>query len=114
MKKRALQKKKRELCTELKANKALIADEQRKGTAIHKDIIAIDKELNRGNLAVSDHAVLRYMERIQGVDVEAIRNEIIDSIPCIDQAEGIKDMSVFKFNHKLVVKDNVVVTISPK
>ncbi len=114
MNKRGLQIRKKALKKALDDNKAQVSEIQRKGNAIVKEIQEIDQKLNRGSLSVSDHAVLRYMERVKGINVGDIREEIIDSIPCIDHAEDIKDMSVLKGAHKLVIKDNVIVTVSPK
>lgn len=114
MNKRGLQIRKKALKKALEKNKAEVSEKQRKGNAINKEIGEIDKKLNRGNLHVSDHAVLRYMERVKGVNIDDIRDEIIDCIPCIDHTEDIKDKSVFKGPHKLVIKDNTVVTVSPK
>ena len=42
-------------------------------------------------IPVTDHAVLRYLERVAGVDVEAIRNRIHDQIkgPLAANASGV-------------------------
>jgi len=42
-------------------------------------------------IPVTDHAVLRYLERVAGVDVEAIRNRIYDQIkdPLAAGASGV-------------------------
>lgn len=60
---------------------------------------------------VSDHAVLRYLERAHGLDTDAIREDIL--------AEGRAEMVRFTRNGKvpfrgglrLAVKDGVVTTI---
>lgn len=35
---------------------------------------------------VSDHAVLRYLERVKGVDIEGVRAEMMTSATAIDRA----------------------------
>lgn len=46
-----------------------------RGAAIRQ---VMDERRGRGDMGVSDHAVLRYLERHQGLDVKAIRVEILD------------------------------------
>jgi hypothetical protein len=46
--------------------------------AMVNDAIAIARP-KRG-LGISDHAVLRYMERVRGIDTEAIRSEIQEAV----------------------------------
>jgi len=60
---------------------------------------------------VTDHAVLRYMERVQGVDVEAVRRHILATCrgavlsgAVSLSAEGVR----FEFS-----KAHAVVTVSP-
>lgn len=114
MKKKTLEKKRIVLQEKLNLNKEAVAEKQREGNALQKEINEIDKCLRRGNIEVSDHAVVRYLERVDGINIEEIRDKIVDSIPCVDHTEDLKDMRVLKSNHSIVVKDNVVVTIAPK
>jgi hypothetical protein len=58
---------------------------------------------------VSDHALLRYVERVMGIDVEAIRSDILtDGVKAALRtgATGITVNGV-----KMVAKDGVVVTV---
>lgn len=32
--------------------------------------------MRKGRIPVSDHAVIRYLERVKGMDIEAVRDEI--------------------------------------
>lgn len=65
-------------------------------------------------VAVTDHAVLRYMERVMGIDVEAVRAKIL--------AEGRDKMAQKMVNCNLpvapgmvaLVRNGVVVTIRPR
>jgi hypothetical protein len=58
---------------------------------------------------VSDHAVVRYMERVLGLDVDAIRREILTP----ERAQAIKfGAHVIKAEgYVLRVEKNVVVTV---
>lgn len=114
MKNKTLRSRKKDLEEEIADNKALVAVEQNRGSILQGELDDINKKLNRANLSVTDHAVVRYMERVSGVDIEEIRGKIIDSIPCIDHTEDIKDMKVLKSNHYIVIKDNTIITVGKK
>lgn len=60
---------------------------------------------------VSDHAVLRYMQRVHGVDIDEIRRSIAASID--DKVVTFADGSAFKYKTSectFVVRDNTVTT----
>jgi hypothetical protein len=62
---------------------------------------------------VSDHAVLRYIERHYGVDIEAIRAEI--NVPGIDTAAAFGCDTVIMGNGaQLKLRSDIVVTVLPK
>jgi hypothetical protein len=60
---------------------------------------------------VTDHAVLRYLERFRGINLEEIREEILTD----ERKEMILELGTIKLplgeNHRIIVKDGVVVTI---
>lgn len=63
-------------------------------------------------IKVSDHAVLRYLERKAGLDIEAIRKSILESeLPSMVAALG--GSGKFPINgYQVVLKDFTVVTIN--
>lgn len=60
---------------------------------------------------VSDHALLRYLERVKGVDIDALRAEILGE----GRQEMIQKMMSCKLpiggGAKLIVQQRVVVTV---
>lgn len=58
--------------------------------------------------SVPDHAVIRYLERAKGVDIEAVRRHIADLVKRGVAAGG--DAVVVE-GVKFVLRDNVVVTV---
>lgn len=63
-------------------------------------------------IVVSEHAILRYIERIMGVDLEEVRIKILPE----DKKEMIKTLGNAKYpinGHSIVVKDNIVITVYP-
>lgn len=58
---------------------------------------------------VSDHAVLRYLERVKGINIQAIRNEILTPNRVQLMAHGCKSI---KGNvYELVIKNFTVITV---
>lgn len=62
---------------------------------------------------VSDHAVLRHLERAYGVDIDALRAEIAS--PVVRIAEGFGCGTVIgKNGTRVIIKDGCIVTVLPK
>ena len=62
---------------------------------------------------VTDHAVLRHLERAYGLDVDAIRAEIAS--PVVALADGFGCGSVIGLHGtRVIIRDGVVVTVLPK
>jgi hypothetical protein len=58
---------------------------------------------------VTDHALLRWMERVKGIDLEAIRAEIATPDICAAIAAGAR--SVVTHGHTLVIENSLVITV---
>ncbi len=61
---------------------------------------------------VSDHALLRFIERVHGVDIEAIRSSIMSSR--IVEAIKLGATSVTVDGVKMIVRDGVIITVVRK
>ena len=62
---------------------------------------------------VSDHACLRYCERVLGIDIDAIREELAN--PIIQQAVEIGcDTVILGSGARLKLKGDTVATVLPK
>lgn len=57
------------------------------------------------DLVVSDHAIVRYIERIGGMSMKAMQDKVKDGSGALP--DGAHNME----GHVIVVKDNVVVTV---
>lgn len=61
---------------------------------------------------VSDHAVLRYLERVRGMDVDAVRCEIGRTVDlCLEHPDACGVVSG-GFSYKL--REGVVTTVAPQ
>lgn len=59
---------------------------------------------------ISDHAALRYLERVLGVDIEALRDELARRL---DQAAAVGASGVIVDGFRYVLADGVLVTVEP-
>ena len=69
------------------------------------------KAISQSEPVVSEHALLRYMERVQGMDIEKTKREILTD----ERIQAIKFMRNGKIalpsGHSIVVRDRTVVTV---
>lgn len=74
------------------------------------NLTELEKASRPFEVSVSDHAVLRYMERVMQLDVESVRNSML-SERNIKMIEFAKDCRIKQGGVELVVKDGVVLTV---
>jgi len=114
---------------ELKALTSRKEQAERRLEALHKERAALDQKISgeqkdlgsirsqiekltrkKKAVVVSEHAILRYLERVKGVDIEAAKKEILPAAVAGVAAElGTGEFPVG--THSVKVKDSVVVTI---
>lgn len=62
---------------------------------------------------ISDHAILRYLERVKGVDIGAIRAEM--TTPALAKADDFGcPVLIGRSGERLVIRDGIVVTVIAK
>lgn len=105
----------------LRRMSALQAEEaaiHRKIQAERADLASIDHEIQKlkakqRDLVISEHAILRYLERVWGMDIEAIKQEMVP--PTAREAIRALGNGLFPAGkHKIRVRDGVVVTVTSK
>lgn len=63
--------------------------------------------------AISDHAVLRYLERVKGIDMAAIRAEM--DCPALAKADEFGcPVVIGRHGERMVIRHGVVVTVIAK
>jgi len=114
---KGLQTQLRNLKGEYESLKIECANKQREVQQKKVTIDSIESEIakmnTKTNIKVSEHAVLRYLERISGLDIENIEKLILNEnvLNLINQLGGNGTYPNTEF--KVVVKDFVVTTIVP-
>ena len=81
--------------------------------ATRKYRMSLDKAKIEQRLYVTDHAVLRYLERVKNIDMGIIRAEILNSA----KPEGLKYIGdgVHKIDkHRIVISGGTVKTVLPE
>jgi uncharacterized protein YlxW (UPF0749 family) len=82
---------------------------------LQKDITKVNSEIEEAKKlakepSVSDHAVVRYLERAMGFDIDAVRDAILTDLVKSAMAAGV--VSVTQDGVKLVIRDNRVITVT--
>ena len=64
-------------------------------------------------VTISDHAIVRWLERVKGVDIEAIRAEM--RTPALAKADEFGcPVLIGRHGERLVIRDGVVTTVIAK
>lgn len=65
---------------------------------------------------ITDHALLRYLDRVEGYDIEAARRQILDDKlkMCVAITGGNGKVPVGDGKNVFVVKNNAIVSVVPK
>lgn len=89
---------------------------QKQSTLKKEEIQELEKKISYlekpKELVVSEHAILRYFERVLGFNIEEIRTKLLDQ-QVRDCVEALGGNGTFptKDNIKLIIRDKVVTTI---
>ncbi len=97
-----------------------IEDKKLESSSLKKRIVSLQTEIDNlrrklpSKIMVSEHAMLRYLDRIRGVDLQEVQDEILtqESIDIINQLGNCSINTPAGF--KIVVKNNTVVSVSQK
>jgi chromosome segregation ATPase len=98
---------------EMEAYKSKMVEAQREMERHKKNLKHIDDMISnlQKKVVVSEHAILRYFERVLGFDLDTIRKKVLDT----NTEQLIKSLGDGSYpvetTHKIKVRDNTVVTI---
>lgn len=65
--------------------------------------------MKKPGLHITDHAVIRYLERVRGVDIDAVRREIRSNVALATDYPGAT--GILKDGFRYVLANSAVVTI---
>ena len=113
---KGLETRRNKLQAERKQLNIEIQDKQKESSEMKSRIDMLQKKIEKlkskkpNDLIVSEHSLLRYIERVIGIDLEEIRAKILPD----DKVSEIKAMGNCSYglgDHTIKVKDGVVVTV---
>lgn len=83
---------------------------------LREEVINLNKqcEPDKRKITISEHGLLRYLERVKGIDIEAIKKEMIPEELLELSDHDIKDLNYEKTGLKYVVKGNKIITVINK
>lgn len=106
------------IISKLESKKAEIAALQREAHALTVRSRELDEEIEYAtskehevDFEITDHAVVRYLERVMGINIKEVRSKMISDCSHAKALDGVEDLVVLKGSHKLVVKNKKVVTV---
>lgn len=104
-----IQKQIKDFERELKDNTSVVEDLNARQTELRKKIASLKNTLDQlipKRLTVSDHAVIRYAERVYGYPMDAIKKELEEKF------SKVEDVNSLVFDG-FVIKNNTLVTYFP-
>lgn len=78
--------------------------------ALREQIKQLEHRIKEVEPVVSEHAILRYLERVRGLDLEEVRLAILDH-RTVDSIKFARNGKIKKNDYTVAFKDNVVTTI---
>lgn len=103
----------KELKREARETQEAVANHKLKLQGINRQIEDIEK--NSRELVVSEHALLRYLERVKGIDLDSIRQEMLsDKTQTMYRALGPGMYPIEGAGAKMVIKGTTVVSVVTK
>lgn len=105
-----------QLKAEAEALRIQVSNTQRELNTKEKNIKALEESIARlgvkDKIKVSEHALLRYMERVKGIDIAAIEAEVVtDEVQRLVNTLGGTG-TYPAGSHSVVMKNNTVVTVT--
>lgn len=62
---------------------------------------------------ISDHAIVRFLERVKGIDMDVIRSEMLT--PAVERAQTFgAPVVIGKNGERLLIKNGVIITVYAK
>ena len=68
------------------------------------------KDMNKGDIKITEHAMLRYVERVLGIDIEQIEKSILEELN-LETIEKLGNGTYPVRNFNVVIKENFIITV---
>jgi len=114
-----IKKKLNDISIELNTEKTIVAQKNSNILKLNAKFSGLNDQMskletvNDKSVTISDHALLRYVERVRKVDVDAIRIELISKLNPMFQTLGDGTYHI-KDNLKIIIRNGNAVTLIDK
>lgn len=69
---------------------------------------------DKTDLRVSDHAIVRYLERVVGMDIEACKKEMVAKLPKdFSIGDPVEFVKISGKELQYVIRDNLIISVTP-
>ncbi len=68
------------------------------------------KDMNKGDIKITEHAMLRYVERVLGIDIEQIEKSILEELN-LETIEKLGNGTYPVRDFNVVIKENFIITV---
>lgn len=66
------------------------------------------------DIQVTDHAIVRYLERVIGLDIEACKQEMLKKLPKgYKHSDDIQAIKLDNSDLQYIIRDNLIVSVTP-
>lgn len=100
------------LLGELKARRKELSSVGEQIAKIDNELAEVDKQLKQPvDITISEHACMRYLERVQGMDMAELVETIKDEFQLRDLGSSDAVCKLTRGDWTLVIKENTLITI---
>lgn len=65
-------------------------------------------------LHITDHAIVRYLERVVGIDIEACKKEMLSKLPeDLEVSDEVAFVKISTNELQYVIRDNLIISVTP-
>lgn len=97
------------LLSEISRDASALDKKKAKYSKLSSQIRSLKQTRSPDNPQVTDHAVLRYLERVKGFDIAAVRKEMLT--PEVTSAIRVGAVSLKRDGVEYVLQDGMVITV---
>lgn len=101
----------------LKNRRIEIKSKEKIGQRLKRELTSIEQQLatlTKGDILVTDHARIRYLERVKGLNIEELDKEILpEGTIALMQRLGLTSLKIKCATHKVVIENGILKTVIP-
>lgn len=98
----------------IRLNRKAMQELDTKVAEFGEQLAKVEADLARPiDIVISEHAMLRYLERVQGMDMDELQQTIREEFRLESLSMKLGEYKLVQGDWRLIMKDNTLVTIEP-